>query len=155
MPAVALPAPVPQCVAQASQRYQVPELLLYSIMKQEGGAPGVAHKNRNGTYDLGRMQINTSWLPVIAPFGYSRARLLRDDCANIMVAAWILRGNQIKAGGTWAAWTPAVQAYNAGWRAGTAQPRTAGRQYARSVLLHWWAAYRYVTQPEQLAQLGR
>lgn len=147
MPVALPPAPVAQCVAQAAARYQVPELLLYSIMKQEGGAPGVIGHNRNGTVDMGRMQINSSWLAVIGPWGYSAQRLIYDDCANIMVAAWILKGNQLRAGGDWNAWGPAIQAYNAGWQGKSTKPRLAGRRYAHAVLLHWWKAYRFETAP--------
>ena len=71
MPAVAPPPyPIPepvvsQCVATASRTYGVPELVIRSILKVEGGQVGTMSRNTNGSFDLGPMQINTINLKII------------------------------------------------------------------------------------------
>lgn len=53
--------------------------------------------NKNGSHDLGMMQINTkAWLPLISQTFFSgdknkAYKMLKDDvCFNISVGAWIL-----------------------------------------------------------------
>ncbi len=80
----------------ASQAHDVPPALLTGIYRAEGGKPGLAVENTNGSYDLGPMQINTIWLPELAKqwrINEEEAKIrVRDDmCSNIDVAAWILR----------------------------------------------------------------
>lgn len=82
----------------ASQTYAVPPAVLVGIYQVEGGAVGQAVANKNGSYDLGPMQINTIWMPQLAKqWGVSEAQAkawVRDDpCTNMGVAAWILRGH--------------------------------------------------------------
>ncbi|CRY56497.1 MULTISPECIES: lytic transglycosylase domain-containing protein [Yersinia] len=86
------------CVMQAASVHQLPPELLVSVIKVEGGAPGVAAKNRNRTEDLGVMQINTgAWLDLVARAHFAGDRdqayiKLRDDpCYNVQVGAWILQ----------------------------------------------------------------
>lgn len=92
------------CLMIAAQSYQVPPAVLYGIYQVEGGKVGQAvGPNKNGTYDLGPMQINTLWVPVLAKhWGVPERqaqRLIRDDaCTNVNVAAWILRNNLDESG---------------------------------------------------------
>jgi len=84
------------CLIMASHNYSVPPALLTGIYKAEGGKVGQEVKNKNGSYDLGPMQINTIWLPEFSQrWGISEdtaRRKIRDDaCVNVNVAAWILR----------------------------------------------------------------
>ena len=86
------------CVIQAAAVHQLPPELLISIIKVEGGAPGMASKNSNQTEDLGVMQVNTgAWLNLVTRAHFEGDRnlayqQLRDDgCYNIQVGAWILR----------------------------------------------------------------
>lgn len=84
------------CIFAAAQTYAVPPSVLLGIMSVEGGRAGQAVGNTNGSYDLGPMQINTLWIPVLARhWGVSQRvalKMVRDDaCVNIGVAAWILR----------------------------------------------------------------
>lgn len=85
------------CIFLAAQQYEVPPPVLIGIMRVEGGRVGQeVGPNTNGTYDLGLMQINTLWMPVLAKkwkvSNEVAHRWVRDDaCINIGVAAWILR----------------------------------------------------------------
>lgn len=84
------------CIMMAAQAHDVPPALLTGIYRAEGGRAGLAVSNTNGSHDLGPMQINTIWLPELAKqwkiSEEKTKQVVRDDlCANIDVAAWILR----------------------------------------------------------------
>ncbi len=85
------------CLLLASQTYALPPAVLLGIYQVESGRVGQeVGPNKNGSYDLGPMQINTLWVPELAKnwgVNYETARRwVRDDpCTNIGVAAWILR----------------------------------------------------------------
>lgn len=86
------------CLMLASQTYSVPPAVLVGIYKVEGGQIGQEVHNKNGTYDLGPMQINTIWMPQLAEkWGVNEdtaRKWVRDDaCTNVGVAAWILKGH--------------------------------------------------------------
>jgi len=86
------------CLMLAAQTYSVPPAVLVGIYQVEGGKPGQAVENTNGTYDLGPMQINTIWIPELAEmWGVSNNTALQwvknDPCTNMGVASWILRGH--------------------------------------------------------------
>ena len=122
---------LPPCAEYFSQHYQVPIVVIAAIRKKEGGWPGaVIGPNRNGTYDLGVMQINTiQWderNPVnLRDFGITPERVRDDACTNIAVGTWIIRQNYDRFNDWW----KAIAAYNAGpnnW--------PAGKRYAQDVV---------------------
>ncbi|WP_411193533.1 transglycosylase SLT domain-containing protein [Paraburkholderia sp. B3] len=83
--------------------------LMRGIAQVESGMkPDRINTNSNGTTDIGLMQINSSWLPVLAREGISEQSLF-DPCTNAYVGAWILSENIRQFGPTW----NAVGAYNA------------------------------------------
>ena len=119
--------PAHACWEQAGERYGVSPELLYAIARTESGLdPQAVGRNRNGSRDIGLMQINSAWLPRLSAHGIAE-RDLFDPCTSIHVGAWILAGNVRRLGYTW----EAVGAYNA------ASP-TLRRAYAERV-------YRQVT----------
>lgn len=71
--------------------------------------PSQVGKNKNGTLDLGLMQINTIWLPELAKYGIQKHQLM-DSCTSIYVGAWIMSKNMRTYGYTWRA----IGAYNSG-----------------------------------------
>ena len=86
------------CLMLAAQTYSVPPAVLVGIYKAEGGKVGQEVLNKNGSYDLGPMQINTIWMPELAKkWGVNKAtarKWVRDDaCTNVGVSAWILRSH--------------------------------------------------------------
>lgn len=98
------------CWAAASIRYDLPVDLLYAIGQVESShKPHAIGVNKNGTRDIGIMQINSSWLPVLKDFGIAEQQLL-EPCTNIQVGAWILSQEVQRFGYTW----QAIGAYNAG-----------------------------------------
>ncbi len=109
--ALALCAAVPAqaCWDDAAARYQVNATLLHAIAHTESGVnPRAIGRNRNGSRDIGLMQINSGWLPTLARHGITEQALF-DPCTNLHVGAWILAHNFARLGYTW----EAVGAYNA------------------------------------------
>jgi len=97
------------CFEEAASRYQVPVTLLKAISRVESaGNPNALNRNKDGSFDIGHMQINSRWLPKLSHFGISRERLW-DPCTNTLVGAWILAQNIHRIGYSW----NAIGAYNA------------------------------------------
>ncbi len=97
------------CWDDAEKRYSVSKYLLLAIAQYESGLdPNSVNQNRNGSYDIGLMQINSSWLATLKPYGISAAKL-KDPCVNLNIGAWILAKNFSVYGKNWRA----VGAYNA------------------------------------------
>ena len=111
------------CFSEASDRYGVPKQLLVAIARHEsGGRVTAINHNRNGTRDIGLMQINSAWLPLLVRHGLSEKDLY-DPCVNVLVAAWILSNNFQRLGYN----TQGLGAYNAAtpWKR---------ERYARQIL---------------------
>ena len=98
---------------RAGARHQVDPLLLYSIAKVESSLnPRAINYNKNGSHDIGLMQINSQHLPALSQRGITRQRLLDDPCLSIQVGASILSGFIQRYGYTWravGATTPAAR----------------------------------------------
>jgi soluble lytic murein transglycosylase-like protein len=88
-----------ECMVAASRAYRLPIEILAGVMAQERGKLGRASRNRDGSWDMGPMQINSRWLKTFAPYGVDARRLMYDGCAKVAVGAWILRYEQGRAGG--------------------------------------------------------
>ena len=100
-----------QCLQDAAQAFGHETDLLHAIALVESGGNclAVSKPNQNGSYDIGCMQINSSWLPTLhARFGITE-RDLFDPCTNVAVGAWVLANNKRRLGDSWRA----VGAYNA------------------------------------------
>lgn len=96
MAAMDIPPPAPpaymRCVDLAVEKYAkygVTHLIMYSLLKTEGGAIGSHTRNKNGTDDLGPWQINSSWVARFHGGAQMRYKLMYDVCYNADFAAWI------------------------------------------------------------------
>ena len=97
------------CFDEAAARYGVPSSLLMAISRVESsGNPHAINRNPDGSYDIGHMQINSRWLPLLKRYGIDE-RSLFDACTNTYVGAWILAQNIHRLGYGW----NAIGAYNA------------------------------------------
>ncbi|VVD74811.1 transglycosylase SLT domain-containing protein [Pandoraea anhela] len=115
------------CWDIAAERYRLDPLLLYAIAQVESNLDMKARNaNRNGTYDIGLMQINSSHLSTLSHYGVNERRLREDACTSIVTGAWILAGFVRRYGYGW----EAVGAYNAGVGEARAPLR---REYADKV----------------------
>ncbi len=98
------------CFKEAASIYAVPENVLRAIAKQESNFRADAvNRNKDGSTDIGVMQINSGWLGDLAAYGISEKEL-REPCTNIKVGAWILSKNAQQLGWNW----NAIGAYNVG-----------------------------------------
>lgn len=107
--AILASTPAVACWNEVAAWYGINVHLLYAIAKTESNLnPGAMNRNKNGSYDIGLMQINSSWLPTLKKYGVEETQL-KDPCVNLQVGAWILSQNMRHLGVTW----EAVGAYNA------------------------------------------
>ena len=84
-------------MALVASIYHLPPRVLPSIHAVEGGWPGAAMRNTNGSEDLGVMQVNTLWIEPLVhytglPAPVVRQKLISLPCFNIAAAGAILRG---------------------------------------------------------------
>lgn len=127
------------CWQLAASRYHVDPLLLYAIAKVESGLNPLARNvNRDGSQDIGLMQINSRHLPALAQWGITEHHLISQPCTSVMVGAWILAGFIREQGYSW----QAVGAYNAGAKADRQGRRS---RYALAV----WRYYGELLQQRQ------
>lgn len=80
------------CVDMAAQHYNINHEILSAVLAVEGGRTGMKKRNKNGSYDMGPMQVNSIWLPELRRRGISEYDVTHDYCTNILVGAWILAG---------------------------------------------------------------
>jgi|HubBroStandDraft_1064217.scaffolds.fasta_scaffold49342_3 hypothetical protein len=113
-----MPVPYLACMLAVAQFYHLPPRVLPSIQVVEAGKPGTISHNFNGTADLGVMQVNSNWVPVIAQWWditpkVVAERLIQDPCFNIASAGAIMRiyldeahGDVVRAVGYYHSHTP-------------------------------------------------
>ncbi|MBW8191331.1 lytic transglycosylase domain-containing protein [Neiella marina] len=112
------PIVIESCLSKSAKKHQVPEVMLRAIMDVEAGKVGTVKANRNGSADLGVMQINTINLNEIKTnfpdVGWYE--LATRPCTNIDVAAWFLKkkidnrdGHVIEGVGDYHSKTPEVR----------------------------------------------
>jgi soluble lytic murein transglycosylase-like protein len=100
--------PASACWEEAAAKYGLNPYLLYAIAKTESGLnPAAINRNKNGSYDVGLMQINSLWFPTLKKIGIEEKQLY-DACTSIQVGAWILAQNIRRMGYSW----DAVGSYN-------------------------------------------
>ncbi|GFO58976.1 hypothetical protein GMST_13010 [Geomonas silvestris] len=89
------------CFEEAGAQYGINPQILRAIAKVESNFnPRAVHRNTNGTFDFGLMQINSSWAPTL---GKERWNSLGDACVNTKTGAWILSMCIEKYGYNWKA----------------------------------------------------
>lgn len=124
-----------QCIAQASVRYDVPELLIHAILMKENGRTGQCTRNRDSSHDCGLAQINTRWVDYFSKFGIKQEALFGNACTNIAASAYILKKNfYLKKSD----WFNAIMAYNIGPNAKEPSRIAIGYRYAKDVVGYWW-----------------
>ena len=95
------------CFEEAGRAYNINPLLLESIASVESNLnPKAINRNKNGSHDIGLMQVNSAWLK---PLKLDAGELVSDPCYNTMTGAKILRQCIDRYGYDW----KAVGCYNA------------------------------------------
>jgi len=93
------------CFQEAGSYYGVSPLLLWGIAKVESNFnPYAVNRNRDGSYDLGLMQINSRWFKELKRLGFiGSERELYDPCKAVWAGAYILARCVSDYGYTWEA----------------------------------------------------
>lgn len=95
-----------QCVVRVAQQKNLPANVLLAIASLENGKPGMFNRNKNGSYDLGKMQVNTIHLPQLGKYGIRADHLLAPGCYSIELAGWMLAKHLAESDGDF--WTRAA-----------------------------------------------
>ena len=127
------------CWSQAARQHSIEPELLRAIAEVESGQmPDAINYNKDGTRDIGLMQINSRHLSRLESQGITEQRLLAEPCLSVEIGASVLAGFIARYGYNWTA----VGAYNAG----NSPHRQAARlRYARKV----WQRYRVLAQARE------
>jgi len=124
------------CFEDAAKKNGINKDILIAIAMVESHLDkNAVSKNRNGTEDVGLMQINSVHFPMLQAAGIKR-RDLFNACVNIHVSALILKDCIRIHGNTW----EAVGAYNVG-HVKSPQANRLRRVYAQKV----WRKYVRIT----------
>ncbi|WP_443971451.1 lytic transglycosylase domain-containing protein [Sphingobium sp. CR28] len=96
------------CIHQAAGGRTWLEKTLWGLRDQEAGWIGAEIANRNGTHDLGPLQVNSFWVPRLAaltgrPAQQVRTWLIQDPCFNVQAARWIFLSALASTGDFWRA----------------------------------------------------
>jgi len=76
------------CSITAAMKYDVPANILLAVAEKEAGKPGQRVRNTNGTYDVGPMQFNTTYLSDLKQYGISAEDVAASGCYSYELAAW-------------------------------------------------------------------
>lgn len=92
-------APYKSCIKATSEKTNIPEILLLSILLQENGRVGKSSINNNRTKDHGPGQINDVRSSEIARIGLSIDDVRDDACKNVIGVGYLLSNELKKANG--------------------------------------------------------
>jgi hypothetical protein len=81
------------CSIMAAMKYEVPANIILAVAEKEGGNPNEWVKNSNGTFDVGSMQFNTTYLKDLKKYGITAEDVAQPGCYSYDLAAWRLRGH--------------------------------------------------------------
>lgn len=79
------------CSIASAQQYGLPANAILAVAEQEAGKPGQAVRNTNGTYDLGALQFNTSYMRTLSKYGIRYEDVQAQGCYPYQLAAWRIR----------------------------------------------------------------
>lgn len=79
-----------QCFVDIAARFDIPPVILATVIRTEGCWNGFEQQNKNGSYDLGLMCVNTIHLPMLEPLGVTRRALRDDPCTSLAVGGYLL-----------------------------------------------------------------
>ena len=96
------------CIRRAASGRSWLEKTLWGLRDQEAGWIGAQILNRNGTHDLGPLQVNSWWVTrIAAKIGREPAEirywLTHDACFNVDAARWIFLSALASTGDYWKA----------------------------------------------------
>lgn len=121
-----------RCFEQAANRYGLNKRMLVAIARTESALTPhvIGPRNQNGSYDIGMMQINSSWLPTLAKYGKGSTNFSTLAPTLMWVPGSLLTTSQgtVPPGKRWVHTTQSVPTSNK-----SMSPRS-------SKTTSWWAA---------------
>ncbi|KAG0166433.1 hypothetical protein DFQ30_007198 [Apophysomyces sp. BC1015] len=73
------------CIEQAAAHYRAYPDIIRAVIRAEGGTTGKISRNKDGSFDMGLMQVNSVHLPELARYGITQEMLVGNECLNIMI----------------------------------------------------------------------
>ncbi|WP_069357879.1 lytic transglycosylase domain-containing protein [Burkholderia cenocepacia] len=89
------------CIARAVQEYGTHPDLIRAVMAQEAGKVGQLRYNKDGSFDMGPMQINSVHLPELSRFGITKDMLVNNECLNIVIGTYYLQRGIMQSSSFW------------------------------------------------------
>lgn len=91
-----------QCIVGASRHYGARWDVLTALADiTENGKTGRVTYNKNGSFDMGRMGLNSIHLTELAKYGLTKEALIGSECLNIYISAWYLQSRILRRGDLW------------------------------------------------------
>lgn len=89
------------CIERAAAHYKAHPDIVRAVIRTEGGKPGQIRYNKDGSFDMGPMQINSVHLPELAKYSITQSMLTNDECLNIHIGTYFLQKHIITAPHYW------------------------------------------------------
>lgn len=83
-----------QCIVESSIKREVPANVMLALLETEGAAANTVKKNKDGSYDFGRWQLNSVHLEDLKPYApaeFVKYAWLHDGCYATDMAAFLLQ----------------------------------------------------------------
>lgn len=99
-----LPADYPeaQCIRKAAADNRLPEEILWAIRIAEGGTRGTVRQNKDGSVDVGVMQINSTHFDYFKEnYGVKPSWLIYNQCYSILAGGYRLAKEIKRRGDFW------------------------------------------------------
>ncbi|MBQ69144.1 conjugal transfer protein [Candidatus Saccharibacteria bacterium] len=94
--------PQHQCIRKAAVDNRLPEEILWAIRIAEGGKRGILRQNKDGSVDVGVMQINSTHFDYFrSKYGVKPAWLLHNQCISILAGGYRLAKEIKRRGDFW------------------------------------------------------
>lgn len=90
------------CINAAARHQRLPADILWAIRMQEGGQRGLISRNKDGSVDVGVMQINSIHFEEFQKkWGIKPSWLVHSNCISIYAGAYVLRREIDRSGEFW------------------------------------------------------
>lgn len=89
------------CIERAAAHYGAHPDIIRAVLRTENGKTGQILRNKNGSFDIGPMQVNSVHLPELAKYGITPNMLKDDECLNIYIGTYYLQKGIITAPNYW------------------------------------------------------
>lgn len=78
------------CAIEIAPKYGVPANVVMAVAEVEGAPPQTIRVNQNGSFDVGRMQINSVHFDMLSAYGITPQHLMASDCYPVELATWMI-----------------------------------------------------------------